>query len=251
MGRAVAVLVLLLLLAWEEASADSGKFRAVFVTWRPYGYLENGVATGFELETFAEVMRRMNIPVVFEERPWKRCLFLVRIGKADAIVSALLTRERETFLHFPEEHISVSKTAFFTTKGSDIRFDGSFEKMKKYNIGVTSGFSYGPAFDEAGFLQKDENIKTSAILVKLLAGRSELGIGNIPVITHLARQMGADGKIRFLKPLVHSQRLYVGFSRQSCHRKLVMQFSEKLRQFKVSGAYARIMKKYGMDVGCD
>ena len=62
---------------------------AVFPTWEPYGYMEDGKPRGFEIETFAAVAGRMGYDVDFIQQPWKRCLHSMKQGLADVVISAL------------------------------------------------------------------------------------------------------------------------------------------------------------------
>ncbi|MCP3876584.1 MAG: transporter substrate-binding domain-containing protein [Desulfobacteraceae bacterium] len=231
--------------SWSFAQEE--KIVAVFPTWKPYGYVENGKATGFEIEIFREVMRILNRKVKFAHQPWKRCLYSMQKGRADVIVSALKVEKRKEYLFYPDEPISLSRTALFTTIDKKILFNGSFENLKSYTIGITRGFSYGHEFDSSDFLQKDESTETSSIVVKVLFGRNELGAGNIAVIKSIAKENNSLERIKFLNPLLHSQRLYVGFSKIKKHQELSVLFSKTLSEFKHTNHYFRIMKKYNMD----
>jgi len=246
--KILSVVIIVLTFTATLVQAEEGSIQAVFTTWEPYGYLEDGKAVGFELEIFAAVMDAMKRPVEFIERPWKRCLYMVQRGEADVVISALKTSEREAFLYFPQEPISLSQTAFFTTTTNPIEFNGAYESLKDYTIGVVSGFSYGPDFDAAGFLTKDEATSSEQVLKKLLAGRYEIAVGNIAVISSIAEKLGERQNIRFLTPLVHSQELYVGFSKAKGHEKLAQDFSNALAEFKASPEYKAILTRYGIPV---
>lgn len=224
---------------------DDKKIRVVFTNWKPYGYMDNAKAAGFELEVFSAVMNKMGIQPEFDEYPWKRCLHMVRKGTADVIISALKTPEREEFLNFPSEPISQSNSAFFTTTDKNISFNGSYEDLTKYTIGVISGFSYGPSFDSADFLSKDKANNTEQVVKKLVKGRYEIAIGNTAVISVTAKNLGVRSDIRFLTPLVHSEKLYVGFSKAGNHAELSDAFSKSISEFTTTAEYKEIMVRYG------
>ncbi len=227
--------------------AQEKTITVVFPTWEPYGYMVDNKASGFEIETFQAVMDKMDIRVKFEHQPWKRCLHSVKNGLADVVISALKVKERMQYLYYPEEPISISRTALFTQKDREISYNGSLDALKRYTIGVTSGFSYGTAFDESHFLQTDASTETEAVVAKVLLGRNELGVGNIAVIKTIAAKQNASGKIRFLLPLLHSQKLYAGFSKAKNHAAFAKAFSIALADFRKSADYKRIMEKYKMD----
>lgn len=227
--------------------AQGGVLTAVFPTWKPYGYVAEGKPVGFEIEIFSAVMAKMKISIELEHQPWKRCLYSVKHGLADMVVSALKVKERTAYLYYPDEPISFSRTALFTSTDKDIVFNGSFEAIKDFTIGVTSGFSYGPEFDSSSFLKKDESAETEAVVAKVLLGRNELGVGNTAVIKTIAKRKNASHKIKFLSPLLHSQKLYVGFSRAKNHEDLTTEFSKALVEFKKTSKYLEILKKYNME----
>ncbi len=228
--------------------AEKDLIYVVYTQWEPYTYQENGKDLGFEIETVRAVIGKMGLHSKFEQFPWKRCLYMMENGEADALVSALKTPEREKFLYFPDEHISVSKTVFFKKNGSSAEFDGSFESLKDYTIGVISGFSYGDAFDKAVYLKKDEVKDAENLIKKVLAGRNDLGAENLAVLTAAAKKMGVSSDIRFLEKPIHSQKLYAVFSKSKSLEKLSMTFSETLRELKKSEEYRNILEKYGMKV---
>lgn len=220
------------------------KILVVYTEWFPYTYQENGKATGFEIEMFEAVMKNMNKETEFKRYPWKRCLNRLKDGKADVLVSLLKIREREKFTYYPDNHISISRTVLFTSAGRNIDFNGSYEKLKGYSIGVIAGFSYGDAFDNARYLTKDPVRYAKSLIRKVQYGRNDLGAENQAVISAYARKMKVLDNIRFLMPPIHTLKLYVGFSRAKGLKRLSADFSTSLGKFKNSETYKKILRKY-------
>lgn len=243
----MALAVLFLAGLWVLPAARAETIAAVFPTWEPYGYVKDGKPVGFEIETFAAVAGRMGYGVEFIHQPWKRCLHSMEHGLADVVISALRVADRTAYMNYPDEPISLSRTGLFALKESTVRFDGDFKGLSPYTIGITAGFSYGEAFDSSGLLNKDPSTETEAVVVKVLLGRNELGAGNMAVIKSIAKKRNALERIRFLTPLLHSQKLYVGFSRAGKYGGLAEAFSAALLQFKGTDAYGAILKKYNME----
>lgn len=248
MTKPAQAILIFILVCFVSTPAGSGTSRltAVFPTWKPYGYVEDQKATGFEIEVFQAVMDRMNLQVEFIHQPWKRCLYSVKNGYADVVISSLKVEERQAYLNYPDHPISQSHTALFTTADQTLVFNGIFENLAPHTIGVTSGFSYGPGFDAADFLIKDPSTETRAVVEKVLLRRNDLGVGNIAVIRSIAKEKNALAKIKFLKPLLHSQNLYAAFSKARGHEQLVIEFSNALAEFQNTAEHARIMEKYAM-----
>jgi len=228
-------------------SGESNRIKVVYTDWFPYTYGENGEARGFEIEVFRAVMKKMGIEAQFVNYPWRRCLNGIEEGYADALISLLKTPEREEYTLFPDTCISLSKTMFFTKIESNIQFKGSYADLKDYIIGVIAGFAYGEAFDKADYLKKDVAQNSRMLITKLLNDRHDLAAENQAVISGYAEKMGVRDKIKFLEPPIHTQKLYVGFSKIKKLEKLCDDFSKALLEFKSSGEYGKILKKYGVN----
>ncbi len=109
------------------------------------------------------------------------------------------------------------------------------------------GFSYGNAFDQAGSLMKDDSIDASMLITKLINNRNDLVAENQAVITATAFQMGLKENINSIGPPIHTQKLYVGFSKTKGLKKVCHDFSVLLRAFKKSKRYKEILKEYGIN----
>jgi polar amino acid transport system substrate-binding protein len=244
---ALALLTAFFFLAASPCWAAGGKLRVVFTEWIPYTFEDAGQASGFEIEICRAVMMQMGLDVHFTSYPWKRCLSSLRSGQADALVSLLKTPERDEFTLYPDEHISISRTVFFTSAASQIAFNGSYEQLKGRTIGVIAGFSYGEAFDKADFLHTEEVRDVNMLIRKVLTGRNDLAAENQAVVSGTALRMGVKDQLRFLEPPIHTQRLYVGFAKTNNLEGLCREFSLALAQFKKTQAYHAILARYGVD----
>lgn len=235
-----------ILLTPLPAGGQDRIFRVAYTEWFPYTYSEKGQAAGFEIDIFRAVAAEMGIQAEFRNLPWKRCLLSLQDGRSDMLISMLKTADREHYAIYPETHISISKTMLFVTQDNLIPFDGSVEALKGYSIGVIKGFSYGEAFDRAGYLNRDEAIDAEMLIRKLIGRRNDVAVENQAVIAAASRKMGVRGRIRFLYPPIHMNKLYVGFSKASGLTELSTAFSDTLKVFKTSDAYVKILEKYGI-----
>ncbi|MBF0257459.1 MAG: transporter substrate-binding domain-containing protein [Desulfamplus sp.] len=232
---------------YNQIDSQTNKLKVVYTDWFPYTYEKNGEALGFEIDILKAVLKKMNMDAEFVKYPWKRCLSNLEYGQADVLVSLLKTPEREKYTYFPDTHISISKTVFFTKRDTEINFNGSYQDLKPYSIGVIAGFSYGEVFDKADYLTKDLAHNPQMLIRKLMSGRHELAAENQAVVSGYASQMGVKDKIKFLVPPIHTQKLYVGFSKAREVKKLCDDFSKTLLEFKSTDEYGKIFEKYGID----
>ncbi len=230
----------------QAAGARPEKLTVVYTQWYPYTYQEGSAAKGFEIDIFRAVMNRMGVKAEFLQFPFKRCLKMLEDGNAQALISLLKSPERAKYTIFPEEHISISRTLFFTTEGRKIRYGGNLKGLQKYTIGVIAGFAYGEVFDNAKYLKKEEVLDAERLIHMVLSGRCDLGVENQAVIKGIARRLGVERSIRFLHPPVHTLNLYVGFSKASGLQRFAADFSEALARFKKTDEYRAILQRYGI-----
>jgi polar amino acid transport system substrate-binding protein len=228
------------------ARAGNATVRVAYTEWFPYTYSDDGQARGFEIDILTAVLGRMGLTPTFGAFPWKRCLAHLESGKTDLVVSMLKAPEREPYTIFPEEPISLSRTVFAARTDRVPAYAGDLEALRGLRIGVFLGFTYGPAFDAAEFLEKDPAVDTATLIEKLMARRDDLIAENQVVIKALARRMGVLDRLAFLAPPIHHQRLYVGFSRARGLEGLAGDFSRALKAFKESGQYRAVLARYGL-----
>ncbi len=240
------VLLVVLQTVSYPAEAQRTEITIAYTDWRPYTYKDGEEARGFEIEVVKAVLEKMRVQPRFVHLPWNRCLKAIEDGGADALVSLLRTPEREVYTIFPAEHVSISRTVFFTRADREIRYRGTLRDLQNYRIGVISGFSYGKAFDSASFLRKDAVVNAEKLVEMVVNGRHDLGVENQVVLKTEARKQGVERRIRILQPPVHSQKLYVGFSRKRDLQKLASAFSESIAGFKKTEEYEAILRKYGL-----
>jgi polar amino acid transport system substrate-binding protein len=181
----------------EPANCDQRGLKVAYTEWFPYTYLENGNESGFEIDIFKAVIAKMGLSARFTQYPWKRCLYVLKSGEADVLISLLKKEDRDKYTYYSAEPISISNTVFFTKSNRNLDFKGSYEELRDLKIGVVDGFSYGSAFDKAAYLNKDVALNPIILIRKLLAGRNDIAAENLTVIEGYAAKMGVIDKIRF------------------------------------------------------
>ncbi len=202
----------------------------------------NGNITGICPAVISEAAELIGIhKITYKKYPWKRMLENAESGNVDAVMPLFKTPERTKYLFFPEEELAYEVNVFFTLQNSDIRYSGDFKDLKLYRIGSIRGYSYGSLFDNAGF-KLEYAINEEMLLNKLKANRYQIGIGNILVLKHFAREMGLA--IKILKPYVSRDPLFIGFSKIKNNKNFVNDFSGAIHKLKLTEKYLDIVSKY-------
>jgi len=238
-------LLFITILAAESPQTYPQALKVVFTTWKPYSYVEQGNAAGYEVDILTKIAKKMGIQLQYLNLPWKRCLYMLKNKNADLLISALDTLERRSYMIYPQEHISKSETALFTLKTRKIDFTGDLNDIKEYSIGTTAGFSYGEQFDKNTELNKIESYSTELMVRRVLNSSTQLGIGNTLVVSGIANNKKSP-QVVFLAPIIHSQKLYACFAKKKGYEKLALRFSAALKEFKKTDDFKIIQKRYGI-----
>ncbi|SHJ06229.1 amino acid ABC transporter substrate-binding protein, PAAT family [Malonomonas rubra DSM 5091] len=240
--------ILCLLTLVSSASAEVRQLQISISTGYPpfYFFTEDDQPAGICIDIIDQVAEKMGIKVEYVSYPWKRMLEYGRTGEVDAVLPLFQTREREQFLLFPAEALVIEENRFFTSAGSSVTYSGQLSDVTDYSIGVVDGFSYGSQFDQIELEHKIVS-ETLEQLIRLVAyQRVDLAIGNSKVINYTAHLMAKADQIRFLSPPVTADPLFIGFSKEKIDPAFVARFSDALREFKATEAYARILQPYGL-----
>ncbi len=179
--------------------------------------------------------------------PWDRNVLQLKQGALDAIMPYTCTAARRTFSHCSDPLVRGEMVLFHR---KELDFDWlRIEDLRKFRIGTTLGYSYGPQFDEAdrsGQLQILQNGKEQTNFRLLQLGRIDLHPQDRAVgyailqslfsaeerahITHHPRSLAAEP-------------LHVLFRKDDPRAaELRMAFNRSLRKFAERGDLARLQQ---------
>ncbi|MEH6633722.1 MAG: transporter substrate-binding domain-containing protein [Halopseudomonas aestusnigri] len=156
----------------------------------PFEMMIEKKLTGLHIDIVQAVASRLKLELSFKSVPWKRAIWMVKTGTADAIIYIGKTEKRSEFLNFIEGNIlsQVVNVFFISGKLIDkIQYTGNIDQLKSFIIGKVAGYHYGPFFEEnSSYLKIDDGARTEEqLLKKLKLGRIDVGIGDIALISYL------------------------------------------------------------------
>ncbi len=99
----------------------------------PYHFVDqSGDESGFAVEIIPTVADRMNIQIEFKQFPWSRCLKLVELGKADAMMNLFKTQERKGFMYFSNNILAYEVNQFFKLKETLLDYSGDLSELPPF-----------------------------------------------------------------------------------------------------------------------
>ena len=227
--------------AWSEALVVG-----ISEGYPPYYYKQNGKITGVCVEVIDAVAREIGIEVVYKEFPWKRLMLSAEKGEVDAIMPLFKTEEREKYLKFNGLELASETNHFFTTDDSAVSYEGHFEELSQFRIGVVSEYSYGERFDSFEFQNKVITLSDKHLIEMFMYNRFDVGVGNRYVVHYYADMAGIAQNVKFLDPPIAREMLYLGFAKKGNHYSLAEKFAENLQAFKATTEYHVLVEKFGM-----
>lgn len=221
--------------------------------YEPYIYAaENQQVKGLYRDLMVEVFDRMEIPLKYAVYPWKRTQFLVKNGRADAMIS-IATPKRLVFLSATDPVIHLNFHVFAKSDNpriNEIMAIESFEDLKGFDILNYLGNGWAEKKFK-GLTVYTAPKFTSAILM-LAANRGDVLVDDSIVVKYAIKELLKD-PVNFvlgLKSVVENQHTFetIPYSllirKDSKYHSIIPKFNKALREIRRDGTYDKILNQY-------
>jgi len=214
--------------------------------WPPYtvGETDMPPKAGMAVELFEELEQRLGMTFHLRLLPWKRCLLWAKEGKYDGVMLLTRNEERSRYLNFSAP---IHKDANLVWALKDRPFEQEFQTFKGFRglkIGVTEGFNYGEAFDQAVEAYRLKVDPGPTILSNML--RLALGRIDIFLVNRVAGESAIEDRPNLRKKLTYHRGpfeavpFFIGLSKSSPIGEKIAPFNEALEDMKQDGTINRI-----------
>jgi polar amino acid transport system substrate-binding protein len=208
----------------------------VFEDYPPYEFLDQGQPTGIHVSLLREVAERLNIRLRLESLPWLRAIDLAEHGEVDGIFSLFRTAERERFLVFPEQPLSLETNVLLTSARRPVAV-ARRDDLRGLSVGVVAGNAYGAWFDSADWIDRQPVTGSERLLLKQADARTDVSVSNVSVARFLIERLQLQEQILVLDFVISEEPLYVAFprARGEASQRLASQFGAALRELREAG----------------
>lgn len=234
-------------IAMTELSAQHKVLRLVTESWPPFAYECESKPCGVDVELVVHVLATLGYEVQIQFVPWPRALARIQAGEADAIldISKGESNEREHYLLFPGEPLSISSNSLFYRKSEPFVYEG-LTSLRGKRVAVVRGYNYSSNFMSATFFSRDPGVSHEQNMKKLVRGRVDLALMDTAVGIHLIRTLHVEDQIAQDPTLFISGKLYLAFASRPEYANLVSGFERELIAFKQTADYEKLLQRYGL-----
>lgn len=205
----------------------------------PYEFVENGTATGFNVELMAAVGRVMGLEVEFRTGPWNKILRDLQDGNIDALSGMVYSEERAKTFAFSIPH-SLSFAALFVRNDSPVH---SFDEVRGKEIIVQKDDIMHDYLRKSGLTSRIIAVSDHPEALRLLAsGKHDAAL--LPARVHalyVAKQFSLNN-LRVVTPNIPPQQRCFAVARGNTE--LLYKLDEGLNIIKATGEYRKIYEKW-------
>ncbi len=215
----------------------------------PFYYRNEGEITGAAAEIVTILATQLGYDIRYKRFPWRRVQYNLSLGKIDLVMLYFKTPDRAKDVFYVEQPHLYESSSLITLKGRGIQFSGNLDDLLPFKFGNVNGYWHGAGYSEHPTLLKRQFSTTTELLQVLNRKGIDIAVGNKPVLTQLAKEMGLEERFEFLEPKIDYAPDYIAFSKATQDAELlVKQFSNALDDFLLTPEYTNILKKYGFDL---
>ncbi len=244
---AVTAAVLTGSLAWAVAHAEDRQITTATLNWEPF-YAETLERYGFFTAITNAAFERAGYEVHNDFIPWERAMKDTREGYRDVLQGAYYSDERAAE-YYVSDVVYEAEVGLVARADFDLDEYSNLRQLADYTIAVGRGFEHSEAFDEAAFLDKQENDDHPQLAVRqLFADRIDLIAGGIPAILHEITAQGHSLEdVKVIQPPLVVNPLHNMVSHDHPRgEQLIEDFNQGLAAIREDGTYEQILLE--MDV---
>jgi|GEM_PF-1251127 len=226
----------------EAAKTAPRTLNIVTTEWPPFEYSSGEKVLGTDVAIAEEAFKRIAVPIKINVLPWARSVKNTQTGVADAIFTLRKTPDRESFLAFPEEPLSVSENVFFRKKDSKYKIQTEND-LKDRLVGAVIGYDYGRDFATSAAFRRDLNRSDEKAFDKLAAGRLDFFICDRVVGNFVLSKSPYLGKVVHDRMVYSKFDMFLAFAKKKDLVVTMKDFSRALQSMKKDGSYEKIIKQ--------
>lgn len=225
----------------RELLAVSAEFPGIHFT------APDGTPRGLGVDVLRMIAAERGDQVRFEIYPWARAQKMVEEGRADVLVGPYRTAARERRFQFVEPGFYRDNLRFYVRRQSGYSWDGRVTSIQGRRIAIMHGWAYGARFDSLKpYLDLHVAPSVELAFKLLMAERVDLVASNERDSRPRIAELGLEGDVSPLEPVIDTQVGYLALPRGESHRPLREDIERILRRMRADGRLAELARPYAV-----
>ena len=229
------------------AAEQPASLRLVTLEYPPYVVIKDDKPDGLSIWLVEELMRRLQQEHQIEVLPWKRALWQLETGAADAAFPVLKTPERETKMVFMAKPLTNENVMLFSRRDEAIVFDSELNFLHNKRVCVQQGFSIGLRADElfqSGWMTRVNANHQSDCLRMLHMGVARFYLVDRYAGAYVIQQSQYKHVVRpFGEPLEMTP-AYLAWNKGHAETSLIDAADQAFEQMLESGEHQRLLQRF-------
>ena len=208
-------------------------------TYSPFHYVDDGEATGFDVELLHAISRTMDLDLEVRLAPWSQAREGLADGSVQIHVGMTISDEREQEYRFATPHLSQHYKIFVCTGTDDIanEEDLAGKRIIVQKQGVMSRYVVNQGYTDKPLLAANAH----EAMRMLASGQGDVCLMSELRGLHVIRELGLKNVVRTGEPLYQT---YYGYAVLPSHENLLPRINQGLTILKESGEYDAIYDKW-------
>ncbi|BDX06318.1 substrate-binding periplasmic protein [Planctobacterium marinum] len=239
---------------YSDTAVQPLKVGVIDVTFKPYHMVDDGHASGPDIDVIRAVLKRIGVDFTVLLLPQKRATEYLFNGRIDIGVLFKMPRYAP-YVVFGEQPLHASTYRLAVRRDSEFHFDSIEDLYGQGQIGVVYGNSIGQAFDSAvlsGDIIPVQVSEIKQLTDLLLLGRVQAVAANQRIFYYYLSQSEQSDSVKFLpKPLSDKRFFHMAISRRVKgieSEVLAAELDKALSEMLNSGELAKIYQSYGLSM---
>ena len=235
----------------QAASLDEIKKRGLIVAteddFRPFEFVKDGKATGFDNEMIDDLRKYASFQVNQQILPWTGILAGVSTGKYDAAITAvIITKERLASLDFTSP---IADATHFYVKRKDDKSISSIKDLNGKTVGVQAGSALLARLPELGAMLEKEGGKLGKVVeyTSYPEAYQDLALGRVDYVVNTVvnlQTMVAEKPAVFELGQAVSGKSYPAWAVAKGNTELLNFLNGFIAKEKETGRFAELQKKW-------
>ncbi|MCG7492371.1 ABC transporter substrate-binding protein [Thalassobius sp. Cn5-15] len=209
----------------------------------PFNYTVDGRYSGIDVKILDEAAASIGVELVHKPLPWNRVMLDFQMGNLEALFQLAPTPERfeKWYMVGP---LRRTRTVFMTRQDSPVNDVRRLRDLDDLVVGVVGGFTYEDRFDANADIHREESKDDFTNVRKLLLGRSDVIVGGYATLSHIANELNATDKLRFLPTPLTEQARYIAFPRDALGDYQARRLQKALDKMHTTGRIQEIVQRH-------